>query len=76
MKTAGDTWERRWITRLPSRFEAGALSATLGAPSSAIHECDAYLLTESARINLKVRRRGSRPKLKILHGRADDQREH
>jgi hypothetical protein len=50
-----DTWELRWVApRFPGCFGAGALATKLGVPGSVVEECDVYLLTGPARVNLRT----------------------
>ncbi len=73
MMDASDVWELRWIARhLPALDKAWLTSAAFDPAPGAVDEHDAYLLTGSDRINLKLRRRDNTLKLKRLYERTDD----
>ena len=74
MMEAIDAWELRWIARhLPTLVAARLPPSSLDLEDvRVVHEHDVYLLTQSDRINLKVRHRENSLKLKMLLERADD----
>jgi hypothetical protein len=76
MIPVADSWELRWIAAsFPEQFQAPGLASALNTPFITVDEHDVYVLTDSSRVNLKVRRRANALKLKILEERADDRLE-
>ena len=68
-----DAWEMRWIARdLPTLDEAWLPRSPLDPTVTVVYEHDVYMLTESVRINLKVRHRENSLKLKRLYERTDE----
>ena len=66
-----DTWELRWTAaELPALEHAWSTMPVDLSSSTMIEDQDVYLLTGSARINLKLRRRSNALKLKRLCGRS------
>src|SRR5262245_37513567 len=67
MMEAFDAWELRWIARhLPTLDEAGLPSTSFDSAFMVVYEHDVYVLTQSDRMNLKVRHRENSLKLKTL----------
>ena len=70
---AFDAWESRWTARHLSTLDTAWLpSSSLDPPIRVVYEHDVYVLTQSDRINLKVRHRENSIKLKTLVDRTDD----
>ena len=73
MMEAFDAWELRWIARhLPPVDTAGLSPSSVDLAVRVVDEHDVYMLTQSDRVNLKVRHRENSLKLKTLVERTDD----
>ncbi len=73
MMEALDAWELRWTAQHLPTLDAAWLPPSSPDPAlSVVYENDVYVLTQSDRINLKVRHRENSLKLKRLLERTDD----
>ena len=70
---AFDVWEFRWIAENLPTLDAAWLPPPSTDPAPiVVYEHDVYMLTQSDRINLKVRHRENSLKLKTLQERTVD----
>ena len=70
---AFDVWEFRWIAEhLPTVDSSRLPPSSLDPALRVVYEHDVYMLTQSDRINLKVRHRENSLKLKTLQERTGD----
>jgi hypothetical protein len=72
-RDGGEAWECRYFpTTLPPRLGPERLEAALGPPAGPVLDTDVYLLHDDLRSNVKVRRRTSTLKVKLLVDRTPD----
>ena len=69
---AFDVWELRWIAEHLPTVDISRLPPPSVDPALRVYEHDVYMLTQSDRINLKVRHRENSLKLKTLQERTGE----